>query len=526
MIWLKQWLSGSIDESLAAAIAGLAVFMFGELIWKTLLGNLEKRSPDGRGLVAKLVGAVRTPGYLLIGLMALELGLNLSPLFKNRTEWLSICRLLLRLNVVLLIGEAFFAAGIGFYLRERRSAEVPSIFEQLLKVVVYVIVGLSILSTTYRVDITPLLTTSAVFTMVIGLALQDVLGNLFSGLSVHFSPPFKIGDWIKVAGYIGKVVESNWRATTLRTATRDLIVLPNNDIAKKEIMNFMLRPGLLYRDYTIGISYDASPDQVRKALIGACSQVEGILKTPPPQIFMENFGDSAISYRIRYWISDVAYPPTIQDQLLSRIWYRLKRDNISIPYPIREVFTHPEKDMRGEMIDRRLGLIQNVDFLAGLDYTHKSYIAEHVREQWFETGEEIVRKGDAGTDFYIIDHGAVGVYLADKPAKSVAMLRDGDFFGEMSLLTGEPRSATITAEEETQVLCLSRETMSHLLHENSAIAKVLSESLAERNAYNKTAGTGPDDESIRTSSGGEEKGTPTVASVELFDRIKRFFRLA
>lgn len=526
MNWLRQWLSGSMDESLAAFSVGLVLFLAGELMWKSLVTRMEKHSSDGKGLLAKLTGAVRWPGHLLVGLLAVDVGLHFSPLFKSRTAWISTCELLLQLNAVLLIGEALFAAGIGYYLRERRATEVPSIFEQLVKVIAYVIVGLSILSTAYRVDITPLLTTSAVFTMVIGLALQDVLGNLFSGLSVHFSPPFKIGDWIKVAGYMGKVVESNWRATTIRMTTRDLITLPNNDIAKKEIHNLMLRPGLLFRDFTIGLAYEASPDQVRKSLVGACSQVSGILKSPPPQIFMEQFGDFSISYRIRYWINEADYPPTIQDQLLSRIWYRLKRDGISIPFPIREVYTHPEKDLVGEMIERRLGLIQNVDFLADLERTDKSFIAEHVREQWYESGEEIVRKGDPGTDFYIVDRGAVGVYLEERPAKSVATLRHGDFFGEMSLMTGEPRSATIVAEEETLLLALTRETMSQLLHNNAAVAKRLSESLAEREAYNKAAGARCVEDAASGPAIERMKRNAEVASVEIFDRIKRFFRLA
>ncbi len=526
MDWLKRWMSGLMDESLAAFITGLVLFLVGQLLWRSFLKKLDTHTSEGKGLLGKLTAAVRWPGHLLIGLLALDAGLHLAPVFKSRAAWIATCGLLLRLNAVLLIGEAVFAACIGYYLRERRATEVPIIFEQLLKVIAYMIVGLSILSTAYRVDITPLLTTSAVFTMVIGLALQDVLGNLFSGLSVHFSPPFKLGDWIKVAGYMGKVVESNWRATTIRMMTRDLITLPNNDIAKKEIHNLMLRPGLLYRDFTIGLAYEASPDQVRKSLLGACSQVNGILKSPPPQIFMEEFGDFSISYRIRYWISDADYPPTIQDQLLSRIWYRLKRDGISIPFPIREVYTHPEKDIEGEMIQRRLGLIQNVDFLAELDRTDKSFIAHHISEQWYESGEEIFRKGDSGTDFFIIDQGAVGVYLGEKSAESVATLRHGDFFGEMSLMTGEPRSATIVAEEETLLLALSQDTMSRLLHENTAVARRLSESLAERAASNRAAGARAAIESAEGPAVAELNRAADVASNEIFDRIKRFFRLA
>ncbi|HEY9071833.1 MAG TPA: mechanosensitive ion channel family protein [Candidatus Ozemobacteraceae bacterium] len=525
MAWLKHWLSGTFDEGLAAFLAGFAFLVAGILIWRWVISGIERRSPDGKGLMAKLIAAIRLPGYLLVVFLAVDLGLNLAPLFKSRAAWQSSCDLLVQLNAVLMLGEALFAVGIGYYLRERRETEVPTIFEQLLKVVVYALVGLSILSTTYRIDITPLLTTSAVFTMVIGLALQDVLGNLFSGLSVHFSPPFRIGDWIKVAGYVGKVVESNWRATTLRTTTRDLIVLPNNDIAKKEIMNYMLRPGLLHRDFTIGLSYDASPDQVRKALLGACSQVEGILKSPPPQIFMEQFGDFSISYRIRYWISDSAYHPTVQDQLLSRIWYRLKRDEIVIPYPIREVYTHPEKDQRAEMIERRLGLIENVDFLAELDRTHKAHIAERLKEQWYETGEEIVRKGEAGTEFFLIERGSVGVHLEGRDKPKVATLVAGKFFGEMSLLTGEPRSATIIAEEETLLLCLSQDVMSHVLHENEELARVLSEVLAEREAVNQAAGKGLTDEAVVRRTGMHQAVEETAAGTVILERIKRFFRL-
>ncbi|HNW35437.1 MAG TPA: cyclic nucleotide-binding domain-containing protein, partial [Candidatus Ozemobacteraceae bacterium] len=289
--------------------------------------------------------------------------------------------------------------------------------------------------------------------------------------------------------------------------------------------NFMLRPGLLYRDFTIGISYEASPYQVRRALLGACSQVDGILKTPPPQIFMEQFADSSISYRIRYWVEDVAYPPIVQDQLLSRIWYRLKRDAISIPYPIREIYTHPEKDLRSEMIERRLRLIENVDFLTDLDRTHKAYIAERLKEQWYENGEEIVRKGDSGTEFFIIDRGSVGVYLEEKSKNKVATLMSGKFFGEMSLLTGEPRSATIAAEEETLLLCLSQDAMSHVLHENSEMARILSEALAEREASNRTTEAGLPEETGSRHLKSDSTPEETAAGGVILDRIKRFFRL-
>ncbi|NLI78144.1 MAG: mechanosensitive ion channel [Candidatus Riflebacteria bacterium] len=523
--WLTLWKT-SVHGWLSSALVPVLIMTIGAVLWRWSLQVLAARGIEENSFWKKLLGAIAVPGYLLIGATAFKVGLEMADPGSIPQKWLVGSNLLVVFSLVLLLGEALFTLAIDFYLRQRHATEVPSIFQQLSKATVYGLFALSFVSTTLKVDITPLLTTSAVVTMVIGFALQDVLGNLFSGISVHISPPFRIGDWIKVGEFCGRVTESNWRATTLRSADRDTFIIPNNDIAKKDIMNLSQRPGLLYNDFIIGLAYEASPDQVRRSLLGACGQVREICRSPGPRVFMDGFQDFSITYRIRYWFKDGHSPLAVKDQLTSRIWYRLKRDGITIPFPIREVNLHPEKDQKSEMIDRRLALLSEVDFLRELDRPHRVFLATRLKEFWYEAGETIVQKGSAGTDFFLIDRGRVSVFLDDEATSPVAELGSGQFFGEMSLLTGEPRSATIRAEAETLLVVLSQEVMSHLLREQPDLANLLSSVLADRNAKNRAA---------QAKTEAVEPGRPArsgggvddeQASSLLLDRIRRFFRLS
>ncbi|RCK81598.1 MAG: Small-conductance mechanosensitive channel [Candidatus Ozemobacter sibiricus] len=508
----------------AFLLPSLLVLIGGIIFFRWVSRSLQARTAGEDSLWFKLLAAIQMPGHLLIVTLAFRVGLEYADPAKVSRQWVLGGNLLLSFAGALVVGEIMFALLIDYYLRRRHETEVPSIFQQLLKVIVYGLLGLSFLSTTYRIDITPLLTTSAVFTMVIGLALQDVLGNLFSGISVHISPPFKIGDWIKVGGHFGRVTESNWRATTLRSPERDIIILPNNEIAKKDIVNMSQRPGLLYNDFVIGISYEASPDQVRRALLGACSQVKEICRNPAPRVFMDGFQDFSITYHIRYWFKDGHSPKSVRDQLTSRIWYRLKRDGITIPFPIREVNIHPEKDKKAEQIDRRLALLSQVDFLRDLERPNRVFLADRLKEFWYEAGETIVQKGSTGTDFFIIDRGRVAVFLDDEATSPVAELGSGQFFGEMSLLTGEPRTATVRAEEETLLLVLGQETMSHLLRDNPELATLLSRVLAERSARNQMVQASSEATSLSIDEVEAERRTSQASNL-LLDRIRRFFRL-
>lgn len=358
--------------------------------------------------------------------------------------------------------------------------------------------------------------------MILGLALQDVLGNFFAGLSVHISPPFRIGDWVKVNDFYGKVIESNWRATTLRLTTNAVVSIPNNQISKNEITNYSDSAGSLFKEFHIGLSYDVSPERIRRVLIGAARQVEEIYSRPSPTVVLKEFDDYTINYKIRFWMSNDENPDRVTGQLASRIWYKLKREGLSVPFPIRDIFVHQEKDDHQKTIEHRLALISGVDFLTAIDAKLKMFIAERLEECWYETGEEIVTEGAFDTDFYVIDRGRVSVMISSAGSRPVAELGEGDFFGEMSLLTGEKRSASVVAKVETRLLKLNRDSMGRLLSENKELAEKLSVALAERSsknaqlkAGNENSGSGP----------GKNRQDENAARAAILRRICSFFKL-
>lgn len=488
------------------------------VFWRAFIGFMARRSGSNEGT---FWGAISLPGYFLAAALPFYIYCRFRDFDFFRPEVFALAQLLLSASLVLLVGEILFFGALRSYSRRKAGQEFPGIFRQLLKGIVYLILILSFLSNTYKIDITPLLTTSAVFTMILGLALQDVLGNLFAGLSVHISPPFKIGDWIKINGFFGRVEESNWRATTLRQSNTGLVVIPNNHISKNEIVNYSGADGSMFHEISVGLPYGVSPERLRRILLAAARQVEEIHQRPTPVVTITDFGDSAINYKVRFWISNDERPDRIAGQLSSRVWYRLKREGVSIPFPIRDVYVHHEKDDHEKTIEHRLALIGGIDFLAALDSKLRKLVAERLEECWYETGEHIVTEGAFDTDFYIVDRGRVQVFVASAGQKAVAELGEGEFFGEMSLLTGEKRSASVVAKHETRLLKLNRDTMGRLLSEDTQLAEILSKTLAERSSRNIQLVA----DNHETRAAAQKPVEESAARAALLRRIRGFFKL-
>lgn len=507
-----------LPQILTAAVF-ILVFLALSAAWRSILRSKQQRGGNSE---QSLWYAMSLPGYMLAATVPFYAYCYYRKFSLVSPDVLVTARVLVNVSLVLLAGEIIFAAGLRYYANNKPGQEFPSIFRQLIKGLVYLILLLSFLSNTYKIDITPLLTTSAVFTMVLGLALQDVLGNFFAGLSVHISPPFRIGDWVQVNNFFGKIIESNWRATTLRLANTTVVSIPNNQISKNEIQNFSDGSGSLCREFTIGLSYEVSPDRIRRLLLAAANQVEEIYSRPAPIVTLKEFADSAINYKVRFWMSNEEAPDRVIGQLASRIWYRLKREGLAVPFPIRDVYVHHEKDDHQKTIEHRLALIAGIDFMSSLENQLKTFIAERLEECWYETGEEIVIEGAFDTDFFIIDRGRVSVMISSAGSKPVAELHEGDFFGEMSLLTGEKRSASVVAKAETRLLKLNRDAMARLLSENEQLAEKLSRAIADRTSKNAQLLSSQDEVRLSKGKGGQDENAARAA---ILRRICSFFKL-
>jgi small-conductance mechanosensitive channel len=227
-------------------------------------------------------------------------------------------------------------------VRGRIGVRLPPLIPRVLTMLVYVVGLLVTLRVRFpELSLGPLLATSAVTSLVLGLALQPILGNFFAGLVIGFERPFRLNDWVEVSGRQARVVDITWRATHLRTRDNDNLIIPNSKIAEQELTNFYY-PHTLHLDrIQVGVHYSTPPYRVTGALLEAARQVSLVLDRPSAEVFLLEFGDSAIVYELRIWLDDIADQPRISNEVRRRIWEVFRRDGIVIPYPIRTLEIEP-----------------------------------------------------------------------------------------------------------------------------------------------------------------------------------------
>jgi small-conductance mechanosensitive channel/CRP-like cAMP-binding protein len=330
-----------------------------------------------------------------------------------------------------------------------RVDRVPEHFPAILQD--FIVVGLLVLVATFVFN-DRLLATSAVSAVVIGFALQDTLGNAFAGLAIQSEKPFRVGHWIRVGEFEGRVAEVTWRATKLRTKSGNFVVLPNNLVSKEAITNYSEPATPTRIDVEVGASYEAAPAQVKAAMIEALGNSPRALKAPPPDIMLVRFDSSSVAYRARFWIEDYERDEAARDEVRTAIYYAFARHGIEIPFPIQVEYARewagPDIPARQRNRDR---LLAGVDLFVGLTEEQRREIAAATTDKVFGHGEAIVRQGSPGNSMFVVGRGTAVVTL-EPYGQEVATIQAGGYFGEMSLLTGEPRSATVVARGDTHVI--------------------------------------------------------------------------
>jgi len=370
------------------------------------------------------------------------------------------------------------------------------------------------------VNLNVLTVSSLVVGYIVGNATQETLGNLFAGLALNAERPFQIGDWVTAGGYTGMVVDTTWRATRLRTTAEDYIVIPNSSIGKESIVNFS-RPTRNHGCYLmIGVSYDTPPTKARDTIFAVLRQAPEVCQQPPPSVFLVNYGNFSIDFKIKFFIQDYSRIEPIQSTVMDRLWYAFRREGISIPYPVQEErfrnAAAEEQELRSAEAAAIRESLSRVDLFQSLSSGEIDRLAGGVKLKVFAPGENLCRQLEPGDSFYIIREGRVAVFINDSAVHPVraAQLERGAFFGEMSLLTGEPRSGTVTAETDVEVLCVSKQDFAGLLQANANLAGKLAAALETRLAARRTI--------LNASAGGAAASDTRSA---LTARIRQFFGL-
>ncbi len=404
----------------------------------------------------------------------------------------------------------------------RRGALIPKLARDVLRAALVAAATLAVVKFVFgrKLDFT---ITSATSLAVLGLALQDILKNVFAGMSLQMERPFRTGDWLQIDGKgLAQVLDISWRSTRLRTTEGVEIFEPNSSLAAARLVNYGSGREPVAFSFYFGLPYDTSPATAKAALLAAARSAPGAAETPEPEAFVDHFGDSAITYRLRVWTKQTASVTRFQDSVQSRAWFQLQRHGISVPFPTRTVEMHDSASERsaaqaGER-RRKTDLIDALPLFDALPRETCERLADAARRQIFDDGEVLVSEGDTGDSLFVLEHGKVQVTKSGTTVGTsyvvLARLKAGDFFGEMSLLTGAPRSATITAEGSCEVLVLDRAAVGPLLAADPSIAEILSQSLAARLAATEAKledrrGRGQDEE----------------PAVNLLHRIRAFFSL-
>ena len=386
------------------------------------------------------------------------------------------------------LGTAFFLLKamdillLEDYLIAKKGLYIPDLLRFLMLLSVLAVTGMFFLWTVMGINVVALVAIPTAATAVIGFALQDTLKRFFAGLML--GKLVRVGDWVQLAGKEGLVTKVDLNHVTIQTKADDLIMIPNNVVAQQELLNYSKPTRSHARTTLVDASYETPPLQVLTVLVETVKAVPGVLHDPTPKAFVAAFKDSSIQYRLKFWVRDFAQAHDIEGQVLAYVWYAFQRYDIEIPFPQRTIHMTKavdEDQMAASSHERIRQALRRIDFLSVLSPDELDVVAREATLQVYLPGEAVVRQGDVGAEFFFILEGHAEVRLEKEEATStVATLHPAQFFGEMSLLTGEPRSATIAAQTRLEVLVISKEVLARPIMVNPVLAERIGGILAER----------------------------------------------
>jgi small-conductance mechanosensitive channel/CRP-like cAMP-binding protein len=423
----------------------------------------------------------------------------------------------IKLVLVGIIGYLFVRAlntlffGLAYQLKR---IDAPTLIRNIFTIIAFTILFLIAFTFLFPdVNLGALFTTSAIFGVILGLALQDTLGNFFAGISLQADRPFQVGDVITVGAqrHTGVVEEISWRAIKIRTFQNHVVLIANSNAAKEPI-EVCPRDNLNARVVFFNTLYTDSPAKAIHVAREAVREADNVSDKVAPIVRIRNLGDNGVDYEVKYWLEDYAKYNDTDALIRQRIWYAFRRAGLNFAFPTRTLFVErpsrvAQRDGDGGAIVERLSA---VDIFAPLSADETSLLAQAAVRHVFAPGETVIRAGDPGSSMFVVHKGKVRVQVSENGRpRTVATLNEGDFFGEMALFTGEPRTANVLALEETEVLEIGHGAMKRVFDTNPDLVESLSFIMAERRQG--------------LASQTDDSAASTHSSAGILSAIKRFF---
>jgi small-conductance mechanosensitive channel/CRP-like cAMP-binding protein len=345
-------------------------------------------------------------------------------------------------------------------LEKRLAYPPPKLLQNIVTAVIILSIAMAIFGSVLNVPISGLVAGSSVLAAVIGLAVTRMIADVFSGVALSVERSYILGDWLEIDmrsrpgnSLVGQVVEVNWRATRLKTKADEIVVIPNSELARTRFINFSA-PQRSYRaEVQVPLSHNVSPDRAKRILMAAVLQTPGIMKEPQPQIVLKKFEPRGVVWCLWFWVDDYANNGQVTEAVQENVLNHLQVAGIELSYNRVDQRLVPRQEPEQSQNGARAALLKRIELFAIMGEDLLTRIAQAMQKHEFGEGEFIVSQGEAGSSLFVVEEGLVSVMVKDGQGRDkwVAHIPPGGFFGEMALLTGEGRTASVQAE--TPVLC-------------------------------------------------------------------------
>ena len=368
------------------------------------------------------------------------------------------------------------------------ARQVPKLLRDLARTLLVAVAGAVILSAIWDVNLAGLLTALGVGSIVIGLALQDTLGNVFAGITLVAERPVRVNDYVKIGTHIaGRVVDINWRSIHVRTKFKELLVVPNNVVAKEIFLNYSLPSEVHAEPVFIDFTYADPPNHVMRVLYQTALQTPGVLTEPPPIVECYSYAESGITYRVRLHVDGYMNAKPTRSRYHANVWYAARRHGIGFPFPTRTVHLHKEQDLTDDQtidrqerdLARRLG---KLPAFKDVDPTALKKACDGAKLLYFASGEPILRVGESPVRLHFIVRGRVRLTAPDALGveRPLSELDRGDFFGDIALLSKAPSAVAATAMDDCELVSFRTDRIRRLLRDESGMARRMDEVIYKR----------------------------------------------
>lgn len=366
------------------------------------------------------------------------------------------------------------------------NERVPKLFRDLVRALLVAVGAMIIYSQVWGHQVSGALTALGLGSIVIGLALQEPLGNIVSGLMLLFERPLSVGDWIQTGDVRGRVVEINWRSVHIATATRELQIIPNVKLYKGTFANLSRPTPLRTEVINIGFSYDDAPNRVKTVMLDLIRSTPGVLADPPPSVRTAEYGDFSINYRLIFSVESQANLAEVRDEIMTRLWYVIRRENLTIPFPTALEYGPGEDPSKLRPSVAQI-LHSHPRFEAATDAG-----AAPPRLVGFAEGETALGPRHPFHGFALIVGGRAHLFASNPAGESVQIgeIGPGECFGDRLTAGGAAESITIVAAEDLEILVFPDEVMDQLLNRSPSLAAEIGDAIEARRQAAYTARQG------------------------------------